>query len=434
MFFAVRPTGRRLVAADHYPGNFAMWNGLPENMPRKKILVLTSTFPRWPGDATPPFVYELSRRLANSFETTVLAPHYPGSPVREERDGMAIRRFRYSWGRFETLAGEKAILPALRGNRLNYLLLPFFLLAEFFSTLYLVRRRRIDCIHAHWLLPQGLIAAMVKVLTGVPFVVTAHGGDVFGLQGRMATALKRVVLRRADGVTAVSRVMAEKIRELVPVANLEVMPMGVDATAFRPELADPAIRPALGITGAFLLFVGRLSEKKGVRYLLAAMPEVLKSFPDTRLVIIGTGELENDLRTQAGELGLDSEVIFIGAVPNHDLPGYYAAADVFVAPSITGSGGDAEGFGLTFVEAGLSGCLIVGTRSGGINDIIEPGVTGFMVPEKDSAALAELLTTILAAPERYAAIRTEARSRFRRNFDWEVIAARYRGVLEKICR
>lgn len=403
-------------------------------MTRKKILVLTSTFPRWPGDTTPPFVYELSRRLAKSFEITVLAPHYPGSPVREERDGIAIRRFRYSWGGFEKLAGEKAILPALRSNRLNYLLLPFFLLAEFFATLYLVRRRRIDCIHAHWLLPQGLIAAVVKVLTGVPFVVTAHGADVFGLQGRVATALKRLVLRRADGVTAVSRVMAERIRGLVAVSCLEVVPMGVDATAFRPELADHTIRTALGISGAFLLFVGRLSEKKGVGYLLAAMPEVLRSFPETRLVIVGTGELESDLRTQARELGIDAKVIFAGPIPNHALPGYYAAADIFVAPSITGAGGDAEGFGLTFVEAGLSGCLIVGTRSGGINDIIEPGSTGFMVAEKDSAALSDVLTTILAAPERYAAIREEARSRFRRNFDWEVIADRYRGVLERICR
>lgn len=403
-------------------------------MPRKKILVLTSTFPRWPNDTTPPFVYELSKRLAKSFEITVLAPHYPGSPVREERDGMAIRRFRYSWGRFEKLAGEKAILPALRSNRLNYLLVPFFLLAEFFATLYLVRRRRIDCIHAHWLLPQGLIAALVKGLTGVPFVVTAHGGDVFGLQGGVASALKRLVLRRADGVTAVSRVMAEKIRGLVAVSSLEVMPMGVDATAFRPELADHTIRTALGINGGFLLFVGRLSEKKGVRYLLEAMPAVLKRFPDTKLVIIGTGELENDLRNQAKELGIDAEVIFTGPIPNHDLPGYYAAADIFVAPSITGTGGDAEGFGLTFVEAGLSGCLVVGTMSGGINDIIEPGLTGFMVPEKDSASLAEVLSDIIAAPESYGAVRDEAKSRFRRNFDWEVIAARYRVVLESKCR
>lgn len=403
-------------------------------MLRKKILVLTSTFPRWPGDTTPPFVYELSRRLAKSFEITVLAPHYPGSPVREERDGVTIRRFRYNLRRFETLAGEKAMLPALRRNRLNYLLLPFFLISEFFSTLYLVRRRRIDCIHAHWLLPQGLIAVLVKVLTGVPFVVTAHGADVFGLQGGLATALKRLVLRKADGVTAVSRVMAEKIRGIAQVSSLEVIPMGVDASAFRPDLADPSVRARLGVKGPFLLYVGRLSEKKGVRYLLEAMPKVLERFPDTRLVIIGNGELEGDLRSRASQLVIDTKVVFAGAIPNHELPGYYAAADVFVAPSITGVGGDAEGFGLTLVEAGLSGCLVIGTRSGGIGDIIDQGSTGFLVPEKDSASLAEAINNILGAPERNESIRVEARSRFMRDFDWEVISARYGMLLGSKCR
>lgn len=403
-------------------------------MPRKKILVLTSTFPRWPGDITPPFVYELSRRLARTFDITVVAPHFPGSLVREERDGMAIRRFRYSWGKFETLAGEKAMLPALRRNPFNLLLLPFFLLAEFFATLYLVKSRRIDCIHAHWLLPQGLIGVLVKMLTGVPVVVTAHGADVFGLQGGLATALKRLVLKRADGVTAVSGLIAEQIRGLSQVSRLEVIPMGVDGAAFRPDLGNPVLRARLGINGPFLLFVGRLSEKKGVEYLLGAMPKVLENFPDTRLVIVGTGELENVLRNRAEELGITTRVIFVGPIPNQELPVYFATADIFVAPSVTGSDGDAEGFGLTLVEAGLSGCVVVGTRSGGISDIIDHGYTGLMVPEKDSAALAEVLGDIIAAPERHEAMRAGARARFLGAFEWEVIAGKYECFLELSCR
>lgn len=399
-------------------------------MQRKKILVLTSTFPRWPGDTTPPFVYELSRRLAENFEITVLAPHYPGSPVREERDGMAIRRFRYSWARFETLAGEKAMLPALRSNRLNYLLLPFFLMAEFFATLYLAKRRRIACIHAHWLLPQGLVAALVNLITGVPFVVTAHGADVYGLRGGLPTLLKSFTLKRATRVTAVSRDLALRIDELVPGLNVSVIPMGVDSTAFHPDFTDQTIRQRYKITGEFLLFVGRLSEKKGVRYLLEAMPPVLERFPEARLMVIGKGELEDELHALVGQLALSDKVIFTGAIPNHELPAYYATADMFVGPSITCAGGDTEGFGLTFVEAGLSGCLVIGTRTGGIGDIIEDGKTGFLVEMKDAAALSEAIINGLTLQANPREGGTSARQRLKENFDWRVIAGKYGSLLE----
>jgi glycosyltransferase involved in cell wall biosynthesis len=398
-------------------------------MPRKRLLVLTSTFPRWANDSSPPFVFELSKRLTDDFEVTVLAPHYPGAPVREEREGLQIHRFRYFWERFETLAGEKAILPALRANRLNYLLLPFFLAAQFFAALRLAGKLKVDVIHAHWLLPQGLAAALIKFIAGTPFVVTGHGGDVYGLQGRLAMALKRLVLRRAAGVTVVSRALAEKVKGLAAISRLAVIPMGVDAALFNPELSNPGLRERLGIKGPFLLFVGRLSEKKGVRYLLEALPPVLKNFPETRLVVVGKGELADELQALAAGLGLAEKVIFTGAVPNRELPAYYASADIFIGPSVTASGGDAEGFGLTFVEAGLSGCVVVGTDSGGIGDIIADGRTGFLVREKNSADLTAVLRKILADLDRHRQIGRAARLEFRSSFDWEVIAARYREFL-----
>ena len=400
-------------------------------MARKKILVITSTFPRWANDTSPPFVFELSKRLARDFEVTILAPSYPGALDREERDGLQIYRFRYFWRRFETLAGEKAILPALQSNPLRYLLIPFFLWAELFSALRLVRQLGIEAIHAHWLLPQGLVAALVKMVTGVPFWVTAHGGDIFGLRGRLSLALKRLVLARAAGITVVSRALAVKVRELEASAPLEIIPMGVDGEVFRPEKRDPGLRERLGIRGPFLLFVGRLSEKKGVRYLLEAMPPVLEKFPEAKLVLIGRGELADSLQALARQLGIAGQVIFLGAVPNNDLPGYFASADIFIGPSVTAGGGDSEGFGLTFVEAGLSGAAVVGSKSGGITDIIDDGETGLMVREKDAADLSAALLKIVADPELGAALAAEARRRFLAKFDWEVIAGRYRDFFRR---
>ena len=345
---------------------------------------------------------------------------------------MNIRRFRYSLGGFETLAGEQAILPTLRRNRLNYLLVPFFLLSEFIATLYLVKRKQIDSIHAHWLLPQGLIAALVNLITGVPFLVTAHGADVYGLRGGLPAALKRFILKRASQVTAVSRDLAARIDDLVPGLPVVVIPMGVDATVFRPDLFNQAIRQRHNIVGELLLFVGRLSEKKGVRYLLEAMTKVVERLPDVKLMVIGKGELEGDLRCLVNQLELSDKVIFMGAIPNHELPVYYATADLFAGPSITTACGDTEGFGLTFVEAGLSGCMVIGTRTGGIGDIIEDGKTGFLVEEKESDALSETIIMVLTSYAQKSEFCLNARQRLKSSFDWHIIAGKYGALLEDI--
>jgi hypothetical protein len=183
---------------------------------KPKLLVLTSTFPRWRIDTDPPFVYELSRRLTDTFDVTIHTPHYPGARTREMMAGMHIYRFRYFWGPFEKLAGSTGILPTLHHNKLYYGLVPFLLLAQLFSLLLLVRKIRPDIIHAHWIIPQGFVAVLVQAFSGVPVVITAHGADVFGLQGSLLEAIKRFTLRRVRGVTVVSRALAEAVSCFIP--------------------------------------------------------------------------------------------------------------------------------------------------------------------------------------------------------------------------
>ena len=402
--------------------------GRPVAEKKEKIIVLTSTFPRWENDPDPPFVYELSRRLVSRFEVHVLAPAYPGALDEEEMDGLNVHRFRYFSRPFEKLAGSTGILPTLRRNPFCFLLVPFFLLGELLALYRLTRKLAPAAIHAHWLVPQGWAAAIVGRACGVPFLVTVHGGDIFGLRQAAVVAAKKRVLRTAAAVTAVSRAIADEITRLVPGAGLLVVPMGVDSSRFSGAAAG-AVRQRFGVNGKFVLFAGRLSEKKGVRYLLDAMPAVINRFPDAKLVIAGSGEEEERLRAQCHSLGLGGNVIFAGAVPNSELAGFYADADVFVGPSVTARGGDTEGFGLTFVEAGMSGCILIGSDVGGIRDIIRPGETGFLVPEKDPAALAETLITVFEQEESWPEMRMRTRQEFVARFDWRVIAEKYAAII-----
>ncbi len=308
---------------------------------KPKLLVFTSTFPRWQNDTDPPFVYELSRRLTDEYDIVVHAPHYPGSKTKEVMDGMDIHRFRYFFPPFEKLAGSTGILPTLRHNKLYYGIVPFFLLAQFVSLLLLVRNIRPDIIHAHWIIPQGFVAVLVKVITGVPVIVTAHGTDVSGLRGPLFNTIKKFTLKRVKAVTAVSRALSKALAGLLPSdSQLEIISMGVDSKTFSSTGNKQLFIEKYGLCGPFLLYVGRLTEVKGIRYLIDAIPLVLREAPTAKLLIIGSGELEEKLTYQVLSLGLTDQIRFTGSVPNEELPVYYATADIFIGPSIVTNSGD----------------------------------------------------------------------------------------------
>jgi len=397
---------------------------------KPRLLVLTSTFPRWQQDTDPPFVFELSRRLINSFEVMVHTPHFPEAKTREIMAGMDIHRFRYFFSSLEKLAGSTGILPTLRKNKLYYGVVPFFLAAQFCSLFILTKKYRPDIIHAHWLIPQGFQAVIVGMLTKTPVMVTAHGADMFGLQGKLFNGIKRFVLNRAHIITVVSEPIAAAISSLIGVTDkVSKIPMGVDSTLFRSgKRRKKRLVPAKNC----LLYVGRLTEKKGICYLIDALSLVLKKYPTMGLLVIGSGELEGSLKIQVAENNLENAVRFLGSVPNNELPGYYADSEIFIGPSVVAQGGDREGFGLTFVEASMSGCLVIGTNTGGIGDIIEDGKTGYLVPQKKSAALARKIIYALEHWDEVNTIRESGKKRCIEKFDWKNISARYSRLLQHI--
>ncbi|HEX5479981.1 MAG TPA: glycosyltransferase, partial [Dehalococcoidia bacterium] len=172
---------------------------------KPRVLVLTSTFPRWQGDATPRFVADLSEGLTREgLDVTVLAPGSRGAARRELWGNVDVRRFQYSWPAATQRLADGAILPNIRANRLLALQAPPFVLAQLAAAWRLARRERFDVIHAHWVVPQGLVAAMLKRTLGVPVITTTHGADLFALRARPLLAAKRWALQSSDAITTVS--------------------------------------------------------------------------------------------------------------------------------------------------------------------------------------------------------------------------------------
>lgn len=392
---------------------------------KRTVLVLASTYPRWCDDPEPGFIHALCQRLAPRFHVIAVVPDAPGADPDGMLDGVEVVRYRYAPRRWQTLVNDGGIVANLRRSRWKWLLVPGFVLGQYRAARCIMRTRRVDVVHAHWLLPQGLVARRLRGRHGVPYVVTSHGGDLFGLRGRVLLRLKRKVAASCAAMTVVSRAMREEADrlELRPPA-LHVLPMGVDLlTRFVPDATQPRDPDTL-------LFVGRLVAKKGLRHLLDAMPAVVRERPRTRLRIVGFGPEEAALRAQAVRLGIESSVRFEGASAQSALPAIYRQAALFVAPFVRDASGDQEGLPVVLMEAIGCGCPVVVGDVPGVQDLLGDAAAAVSVRAGDTAALAAAILDALehadAASTRARAMRDAAVARM----DWQSIAARYADVLD----
>lgn len=388
------------------------------------VLVLASTYPRWRGDPEPGFVHDLCRRLADRFEVIALVPDAPGADPDGLFDGVEVIRYRYAPRRLQTLVNDGGIAANLRRHAWKWLLLPGFLLGQYRAARRLLRRRHVDVIHAHWLIPQGLVAWHLRRRTRMPYLVTSHGGDLFGLRGRWLAVLKRRVAAASSAMTVVSSAMqAEAGRIGLHPPRLEVLPMGVDLrTRF---VIDPDTRRE----AAELLFVGRLVAKKGLVHLLDALPAVIAQNPRVELRITGFGPEEAALRAQVQRLGLAARVHFLGAVAQTELPALYRRASLFVAPFVRDAHGDQEGLPVVLMEAIGCGCPVLVGEVAGIHDLLGAAGAEVCVQPADTTALAAAIVRTLAAPEQALARALAMREAAACRIDWQPVADGYARLL-----
>lgn len=392
------------------------------------LLVTTSTFPRWKGDSEPRFVYDLSRRLTETFNVVVLAPHAAGAKVDEMWDGMQVYRYRYAPVAWETLAYNGGLSANLKQNRWNALLLPLFFIGQWWALRKLLKTYPVDTLHAHWLIPQGLVAALALwgKTTKPTLICTSHGGDLFGLQDAISTRLKRWVVQRCQAVTVVSHAMLAPIQALAG-ANpppVSVIPMGTDLQqTFIPN-------PQVSRAANQLLFVGRLVEKKGLPYLLHALQQLLPTHPDLQLVVAGSGTAQADLIQLGESLGIGQHVTFVGRLEHASLVRLYQTSTLAVFPFVQAKDGDMEGLGLVMVEAMGCGCPVIASDLPAVRDVIRQGETGCVVTAADSAALATAIASLLADPTQRQTLSTQALATVRNGFDWESVTQRYQPCLQ----
>jgi glycosyltransferase involved in cell wall biosynthesis len=267
-----------------------------------------------------------------------------------------------------------------------------------------------------------------------PSVITVHGTYAVSpfSEGLLTRATYAGALQRAKAVVCVSRFTRDALLEKMSLGNLVVIHNGHELLPNGLE-GEPDGLPVDG--SPVILSVGALKERKGYHVALHAVSRLRERYPDLRYYLVGDdadGKYVRRLRSEIAELGLSDQAIITGSVPEARLRDLYRRADAFLLTPVN-AGRSFEGFGIAYLEAGAFGKPVVGSLGCGAAEAIENGVTGFLAPQHDPAAVADRLATLLGNPQLATQLGEAGRQRAEAQ-TWTAVARRYLDLYEQAAR
>jgi len=399
-----------------------------------RICFVTSSYPRFEEDGNARFIRSLAEAQAVLGNTVhVVAPYDP--LVHAYDSAVTIHWFKYVPMKSLHIMGHtRAMEGDDRIRTLAFVLLPFFLFFACFRLWWVTRSFHVQVVHAHWVLPGGLIAALVGKLTHIPFILSLHGSDMFFAQRhKIFGALARWVFARAEAVTACSPELRADAIRLGASPQTRLLPYGVDTNLFKPSNHVEETRIALGWEALDLIIstLGRMVPKKGFAVLLHAMPLVVQQCPRARLVLAGDGPLRDELGCLAQQLGIAQRISFAGRLAWDRVPDFIGVSDVFVLPSLRDEFGNVDGLPNVLLEALSTGTPVIASAISGVELAIEHGQNGILTPPGDPTALAEAMVALLKDEPLRRMLGQRARLEMETRFTWKGYAQQTLELMEQ---
>jgi phosphatidylinositol alpha-1,6-mannosyltransferase len=301
---------------------------------------------------------------------------------------------------------------------------------------WLVRRVRgqVNVLHCGNIRPVGYAVWWAHKRLRIPYIVYVYGGDLLREQQKVRDSIlkrytARLILGDAAGIVAISKWCADLARTVMrdvgitappPIATLD---LGTDPAQFHPNRDTGALRSRWGIRHApIILTVARLVPHKGQDVGIRALAKLREEFPTLRYVLVGEGPDEARLRNLAADLDVMNMVGFAGPMRDDELPEAYATSTIYLGASRVDQAINAEGFGISFVEASASGLPVIAGDSGGTRSAVRDGITGFIVNPTDVDAVASAIRQLLCDEELRARIGTAGRLAVETHYNWQRVA------------
>ena len=381
------------------------------------VLVLTTSFPTKEIPVGMHVYNKCKYLVKKGISTTVLAPHYPGEKFYGFSEGIEIIRFPYFFPfRLQEVAYNFGLIQNIKKSILAKIQLPFF--SIMFLVYGLIYGKKRNIIHAHWF-PAGLIGVLIKKIFGNKLVLMMH-------HPHKPNFLYKYILKNIDVLFANSSYVLNKTNKIYKVKNSKVLPVPIDYNVFHPQTDTSNIRKTLDvpINSIFVFTVGRFIPWKGFEYLIEALKMVVYDYgkSDIFLRIAGQGPLKEKYINLIRNLKLQDYVKLIGYIPNTKIHKYYNEADIFVIPSIIDENEETEGFGVVSLEANACKTPVIGTKVGGIVDVIENWYNGFLVEQKNPNQIAEKIIKLAEDKELREEVGKNGRKKVIKEFNWDKIA------------
>jgi glycogen synthase len=381
-----------------------------------RVLMLSWEYPPVVVGGLGRHVHALSTALAAAgHEVTVVTRHAAGAPLEEYADGVRIVR----------APEDPPLFPLATPSLLAWTMAFNHTLTR--AALRAAESGGYDVIHAHdWLVTHT--AVTLKEHLDLPLVATIHATEAGRHQGWLPGEMNKCIhsvewwlAREACRVVVCSEYMRWEVARLLelPPTRVDVIPNGVDDRVWRarPQAVATA-RAKFAGDGPLVGFAGRLVYEKGVQHLFGAVPELADRHPGLRVVIAGDGPYREELVEETHRLRIADKISFAGFQSEGQLPALLAATDTTVVPSLY------EPFGMVALEAAAAGAPLAVAATGGLAEIVEPGVTGVTFPHSDPSALAGAVDSLLGNEAFARRVARKARTMVTERYGWATIAAR----------
>ena len=392
------------------------------------IGVLTHNYPRFPGDFSGAFVEPLCQEFTRQQQqVTVWAPYDPAY-ARPLDERVKLRLYRYAWPDTLHRLGYMRTMQADLALRLEaYALSPLLFAAGIAAVLREAQRSRPAVLHAHWLLPNGFIAAVASRRLGIPLVISVPGSDAqVARQNPLFRSMARFALRQAALLTANSADLRDAVATVgADLSKFDMIIYGVDPAELRPDptgVAELRARLAIPDGAPVALCVGRMVPKKGFDVLIRALAEPALRSRSLVAVMVGEGDDKAAWQALAQRLGVAERLRWVGNVPKTEIGVYYNLCDFLAMPSVSRP---ADGLNVCVLDAMSCGKPIVASIVAGNPLAVVDGATGFLVAEQDPAALAAAIVRLVDDAALAQRMGAAGRARIEQELGWPHLARRY---------
>ena len=388
---------------------------------RLNVLVITHK--------TESFVRDLAIHISKLGNNIIL---YGPKPERKDLESILKSRVTFIPTQVRSIftSGERIEDQFLEKPRLE-------MFKHFFSTFLelfrIIRKYKIDLIHAHWVLPSGFICSLISYILKKPLLITAHGRSIYFNPKLGKTVPKKgyvrimykSVFKRMSKIISVSKYVKEVILELgINPSKVKLIYNGTNLNQFHPDIKGDKIKNKLNLEDKFIILtVRKFFYRKGLQYLIKAISLVKKKIPNIKLVIIGYGPYESSLKSLTNKLALQDYILFLGKIQNLNLPPYYAASDIFVIPSLV------EGFGVAAAEAMAMELPLISTNIKGLIEVSD-STNAIIVPPANESAISDAIIKLWQDPRLREELGKNGRQKILNLFNWTRAAKEYDELYE----